>query len=169
MSFVNRMAFFALLVCGFFLVGGATLDRPQLSWVGAFVGWFLAAYSIVVYLVQATRAALASKLVFWPSLIPVNCALALLGIATFGVVGASVSGLLIASAAAIALAATLVVRTTPRPTLKWLPFVALSPLIIPFIGPLSWSWTYVFVGVAVLLLTMSAGSRLKLTRHSAPN
>jgi hypothetical protein len=169
MTLANRIAFVALLTCGLFLVGGTALDRPQLSWVGAFVGWFLAAYSALVYLVQAVRAAFANKLVFWPSLIPVNCALALLGVATFGVARASAIGLLLAAVAAIGLAATSAIRAMPRPALRWFPLAALSPIIIPFIEPLSWTWTYIFVGVAVLLLAISAGTRLNLTRQAVPN
>lgn len=169
MIVANRIVFTALVICGLFLVGGTGLDRPGLSWVGAFVGWFLAAYSVLVYLVQAVRTALANYRVFWPSLIPVNCALALLGMATFGIARTSAIGLLVSATLAIALAAMSSIPKIPKAVLRWVPLGALSPLIIPFIEPLSWTWTYVFVGVAVLLMAIGAVSRVNLARHAVPN
>jgi hypothetical protein len=142
-----------LLICAAAIGIGLLIADGTFQFAGAFFGWFLAAYSSLRYFVQAVRFALRTNVPLWGTLIPVNFALALVGVSIFGV--HSWNEIKIALAVFLgAFFFGLVLARTSSVHARYVPLLFLLFLLLPFYEKLSSFWTHIYLGVASSLLTV---------------
>ena len=85
MKRLDLVALGGLVICAITMGTGLLIGNGTLQFVGSFFGWFLAAYSSLRYVIQAVRLGLRTEVSLWGTVVPVNFALALIGVAVFGI------------------------------------------------------------------------------------
>jgi hypothetical protein len=149
--YLNALILAGLVLCGVALVGGDLLENGNLQWLGAYAGWFLAAYSIIAYVVASTLYALRGHSAYWTDLYAVNFALSLLGAATFGIPSArDAAGPAITVVASGAIG--LLVARRCKAKIKLLPISMIVILAGALLESMAVSWVYIFVAAAGLLI-----------------
>jgi hypothetical protein len=150
---IDLTALSGLLICASAMGSGLLLSNGTFQFVGAFFGWFLAAYTFLRYVVQAVRIAMRIAVPLWGTLVPVNFGIALIGLSAFGIHDWEAVKISIGVFAS-AMVAGLVLGKVSFTQHRFFPAGLLVVLVSPFYEGLSAIWTYIYVAVASLLLAI---------------
>ena len=163
--YVNSIVLAGLVVCAVILAAGYAQNSGAMEGLAVYVGWFLAAYSTLAYILTGVSSVLRKESGFWSTLYPVNFGLTLVAISLFGLHGQRfVVGLL--AAVLLGIFASLVLQRSRVLSLRAAPLVVVTPLfacLAWFIAPF---WMYLCVFVAALLLASCLLTRLGRERVS---
>lgn len=161
MTLLNRIVLVGLIAAGLVLVAGVLSSNGTLQGLAAYTGWFLCAYSAVAYLVAAGVFASGSNADFWTTLYPVNFALALFAVATFGVHELRDAAFMLATA--VGGASLSYVAFKSRLLLKRAAPIAVPLLLLLIlVEPTATAWKYVVVTMAAFVLAGALLMRLAL-------
>lgn len=158
---LDQLVLGGLLICAAAMGIGLLAVNETLQFVGSFFGWFLAAYSALRYVVQAVRLALWPSVPFWGTWIPVNFALALIGVSVFGIHDWNAITITIVVFTGAMIVGLLLARGSVSHG-RYVPAGLLVLLALPFYEGLSAIWTHVYVAVASSLL---AAGVVELAKH----
>jgi hypothetical protein len=153
MKGLDLVALGGLLICAIAMGTGLLAGNGTLQFVGSFFGWFLAAYSSLRYVIQAVLFGLRTEVSLWGTVIPVNFALALIGVAVFGIHDWEAAKLAMAVFAG-AMIVGFVSATVSIANSRYAPLGVLVVLALPFYEKFSPFWTHIYVAVASSLLAV---------------
>jgi hypothetical protein len=153
MKNVDRLALWGLLVCAILIGAGLSLSEGNFTLAGSYFGYFLGAYSFLRYLVQTFRLGFGRDVSLWGTLIPVNFALSIIGVAIFGIHDSNAAKWAVI-VFVIFLAVGILISRTSFISHRFLPAISLGALAVPFYQAISPFWSYVYLAIASLLLAI---------------
>ena len=151
MKYLNGLVFAGLILCGLALLVGFILGNGSLEALATYFGWFLSAYSSIVYLIASALFLMRGEGAFWNTFYPINFGLALLALSVFGIHDQQ-AAMIMGATAVVAAGVSVVLSRMHVLDRRFAPIALLLVLGTVLAEPIFAIWKYLAVFVGVLLL-----------------